>query len=398
MPTTTTVQVVRASGRLAGRLRYVILVAVALGFAHLGYASSSHAPNDWVIFEVGARTLAHWRGMPIYDRPPLHLYADNPTIQIGPPALLLVVATQWLSIHAVNLMWVVLMTLMGVGALGLVEAAASHVGTLSRNWRRAVVVVMGVPFMAAWGYQSGRFHHLDDALALLCLALAVWLIASGRSAWLVGIALGLGIATKPWAVVAAPVLLGLPREARARAALGMILTGAAIWGPFVVAAPNTMHELGRLFIAPRKGSVLWLFGVHGQIQHWLRPVQFCAGAAAAAYVATRGRWAAAPLVGIAVRVALDPYSYGYYGLGPVLAALVWDLARPGNRRLPVWTAWTLLVEFGMRTFLSPGAQAVPRLLWVASVLGVFLFARRSASAPATEPVDLEPVVPAVAPA
>jgi hypothetical protein len=378
-------------------LRYVLLLAVALAFAHSGYDSSSHNPTDWVIFEVGARTLTHYHHLFFYGGNPLHLYANNSLIQIGPPPLLMLAAVQWMgSPHTINELFVVIMAVMGVASIGFVSATARHVVDATELARsRTITLLAGLPIAAAWGYESGQYHHLDDATALLCLAIALWLCASGRSAWLVGIALGVAVASKPWAIVFAPVLLGLPRRDRAKAALVLMVTAAAFWAPFVLAAPETIRSLGGLRIVPRNDSILYLLGLHGHVERWLRPVQFTLGAFAAGWIAMRGKWTAAPLVGIAVRVGFDPFAYAYYGLGPVLAALVWDLTRPTTtRRLPVWTAWTLFIEFGMRLFASPTLCAVGRLIWVISVVAMLFFARKVTQEPESEdaPVVPEPAV------
>lgn len=185
-----------------------------------------------------------------------------------------------------------------------------------------------------------------------------------------------------------PLVLGLPRAKRAPAVLALTATAAAFRGPFVVAAPTTFHLLGLLRIVPRPGSVLWLFGLRGHVEHWLRPIQFGADIAAASYVAMRGRWTATPLVGIAVRVALDPYAYGYYGLAPVLAALLWDLTRPTERRLPVWTMWALFVEVGLPLVAPASVCGVGQLVWVIAILGVFLADRRRE--PDTDTVSVSP--------
>jgi hypothetical protein len=370
-------------------------VAIALLFAHIGYDSSRLSPNDWVIFEVGARSLTHWHGMAVYAGHPLRLYADNPIIQIGPPALLPVVATQWMSPHTVNVLWVVVMALMGVTAIGCAELTGrALVAETSPVRRQLTSLVLGAPLAAAWAYQSGRFHHLDDAMGLLAIAVATWLVATKRSSWLVGLCLGVGVAAKPWAVVATPLILGLSRAERPKAALAAVASAVAFWAPFVLGATDTINELGRLGIIPRGGSILYLLGVHTGVQSWLRPVQFTAGLAVAGYVAWRGRWAAAPLAGIAVRVALDPYAYGYYGLGPVLAAMIWDLSRrTEGRRYPVWTIWTLVVEFGLRLFLAPTTTAWFRLAWVISVIGVFVVARKvEEPAAVDEPAPSTPAV------
>ncbi|HTW21781.1 MAG TPA: hypothetical protein VME70_16415 [Mycobacteriales bacterium] len=381
-------------GRSSLKLRYLVLLAVVLVSAHEGYLKSSHNANDWVIFEVGARVLTHYRGIAIYGGNPLHLYANLPIVQVGPPALLPVIATEWMSPHTVNVLWVVLMALMGIASIAFVEAAAARVTApvsagvsagVGAVRRRAIVFALGLPISIAWGYEVGEYHHLDDAMAMLLLCLVLWLIATGRSAWLIGIALGVAVAAKPWAIVMAPVLIGLPRTGRAKACLALIVSAAAFWAPFVIAAPQTVSALGSFLIVPRPGSILYLFGLHGQVQGWLRSAQFASGVAVATYVAVRGRWAAAPLAGLAVRVAFDPYIYSYYGLGPVLAALAWDLMRPAQRRLPLWTIWTVVIEFGLHLVAPPTVCAIGRLAWVLSVLVVIVRAPRVVPEPSDEP-------------
>jgi hypothetical protein len=56
----------------------------------------------------------------------------------------------------------------------------------------------------------------------------------------------------------------------------------------------------------------------------------------------RRRWAAVPLVGIAMRVALDPQVFVYYTAGLVLAALAWDLLR-SRRAVPWWTLFSFVL-------------------------------------------------------
>jgi hypothetical protein len=243
------------AARAAVTVRYGVLLVVVMGSAVYGvFFDPLRYLSDWLIFEIGARTLTHWHHLVIYSGSPLHVYADDPMIQIGPPSLLLVVATQWMSPHVVSALWVGIMTLMGLASVGFLEAAARRVAGPAHATRiRVVTLVTGVPLLAAWGYECAKFHHLDDALALLFTALAVWLCATGRSGWLVGVALGVAAASKPWAIVMAPLVLGLPREKRAPAALGLVATAAAFWGPFVMAAPQTVHALGLFHIISHPG-------------------------------------------------------------------------------------------------------------------------------------------------
>jgi hypothetical protein len=137
--------------------------------------------------------------------------------------------------------------------------------------------------------------------------------------------------------------------------------------------------------------------MHGSVAGWLRPTQFGLGIAAGSWMVWRGNWAAAPLAGIAMRVALDPFTWAYYGLGPVLAALIWDLARPGSRRVPTWTLWTVGIEFGLRLVVSPTATGIGRVVWVLSVCGLLVaLHRRGPSAVVPDVVaEQEPVLAAV---
>src|SRR5207247_1740458 len=118
----------------------------------------------------------------------------------------------------------------------------------------------------------------------------------------------------------------LPRRQAVRAlTLGLAL-GVAAWLPFVVADPHTLSAAGRFAIVNDPGSALQALGVHmAGAPHWVRPLQLALGLALGVAAALRGRWAAALLAGVAVRIALDPGTFGYYATGLVAAALMWDL-------------------------------------------------------------------------
>jgi hypothetical protein len=210
---------------------------------------------------------------------------------------------------------------------------------------------------------------LDDAIAISFTVFACVLIQRRRAWWLVAILLGTAIAAKPWAVIFAPVLFGIPREARSKVALGVILVAGAWWAPFVLGAPGTIHALGTYAIPVRPGSTLWLFGLRGDVHHWLRPVQFIGGIGIGTYVATRGRsaWLAAPLAALAFRVLTDPFMWSYYGLGPVMFALLWDMTRPARwTKLPVYSLGTLVVE-GLLPWLPVAAPFGTSWQWMITV-------------------------------
>jgi hypothetical protein len=351
------------------RFRYLLILA-ACGLASWpGYEQSAHNRNDWVVFEVGARTMVHYHHLSMYQLNPLHLYADNHMIQIGPPPLLLVAAVQWLTPLQVNLLFVGVMALMGVAALAAVEGAARRLaGEQSHTPIAHAVLLTGIPIAFVWGYFGAEFHHLDDAMAVLGTTVAVYLGVTRRPTWLVGVVLGTAIASKPWAIIFAPLLLGLPRRERAIGVLAFLAAAAAWWAPFVIAAPNTISALGSLHILPFPGSVLYLFGVHTRVEHWLRPVQFDVGLAAAFLAARRHPWSAAPLAGLAVRIATDPYVWPYYGLAPVLMVLLWE-ASTMRSRVPWWTCWTVAAMFLVRLVAPATMQGVVRLTWVLTILG-----------------------------
>lgn len=78
------------------------------------------------------------------------------------------------------------------------------------------------------------------------------------------------------------------------------------------------------------------------------------------------------LVGIAVRVSLDPEVFLYYSAGLVLTALAWDLLRSPNP-LPLWTTATfVLLNDAYIVVARTDARAVLRLLITVGVVGTAL--------------------------
>jgi hypothetical protein len=242
--------------------------------------------------------------------------------------------------------------------------------------------------MAAWGDCAGWWHHLDDMLALALASAAAYLIARHQAWWLAAALLGTAAATKPWAIIFVPIIFGVPRVRRSQAALVLVVTAGLWWLPFIIGGPGTVSSLAHFPVQMRPGAVFWPLGVHGFVQGWLRPVQFAGGIAAGALIARRGEraWLAAPLAALAVRVITDPYSFSYYGLGPVLFAILWDLTRPGSRRRPTFASATLFVEYGMlwlahRSWSGPGwlwadLTSYAKLCWGIGVLTALVLATR----------------------
>jgi hypothetical protein len=344
------------------RFRFVwIAITASVITQRLVAAAGPHRFNDWLTFESAARYLIHYHHLLGYLGDPLALYTQFPIIQVGPPAILPVTAMQFLSPWTVNRLFVGVMIGLGFLAIIAAELTARTGGRPTpRDVAAPAALIGGLTVIVDWSWSTVRWHHLDDAMALSFTAVACWLIARGRPWWLIGLLLGTAIAAKPWALILAPVVLGLNRSTRSKAALVMIATAGAWWAPFVIGAPGTISALGAQRIDAHAGSVLALIGIHGQVQHWLRPVQFIGGLTAGLLVARIGgrAWLAAPLAALAIRVMTDPFLWGYYGMGPILFALMWDLGRPHARRVPIYTLVTGVIE-----------GLLPKLLVVDDLLG-----------------------------
>ncbi len=115
--------------------------------------------------------------------------------------------------------------------------------------------------------------HPEELMGGVLCVTAVLLACAERPAW-AGLALGLAIANKPWALVAlGPVLLALP----VRRMLCVAVTGAvsaALLAPFVLFAESAftagargVASAGSTIFTPLQ--VWWFFGHHGHVVHGL---------------------------------------------------------------------------------------------------------------------------------
>jgi hypothetical protein len=367
--------------RRAVRYRYALLVVWSVPWFVLATQHRAAGLNDWLSFEFGARTLIHYNAH--YSGGALHLYANNPFIQIGPPPLVVVAAIQWLPHNASSIGLAALMALAGVWALRCVETTARALQPAARASGIAVTALWaGGVAMAVWSYEAAQWRHLDDVMAICFLLAATSLVARQRYWWLAGALVGLGVAAKPWALVLAPVLLGLSRARRPKAALVALGAAAGCWAPFVLGGPGTLAALGGFRLRVSAASTIRLLGVHSTLAPtWVRPVQMVGGFVLMAVLARRGQWVAVPFAGLAFRVVTDPQVWPYYGLGPLIAAVLWDSLH--ERRWPVWTTATLAVEYAI-PLVAPGSAAAVRLVWALAVLvscAVYRGARPSAVEP-----------------
>jgi hypothetical protein len=354
---------------LALRYRYVVLAAWGTGWFVAAYLSRHKGLSDWLTFEFGARTLIHLNSH--YDTGALGLYAHYPFIQIGPPSLMLVGALQWLSPTAVELICASLMALGGLWCLRCIELAANaHLAPGRRHAVQVLLLQAGLVVLPIWAWDSARWQHLDDVMAVTATMTAMALVATGRCWWLAAVMIGLAVAAKPWALATAPCLLGLPREDRAKASLLAMVVAGACWGPFVFSDSQTVSALGNFRFAVDVGSTPHFLGMAlGNAPRWVRPLQFVGGFLVAAVAVRQRRWIAVPLIGFAFRVVIDPQTWMYYGIGPLIAAALWDCAE--QRKWPIWTALTALVEYAVPSIVPSWAGPV-RLVWFIAIVVMVL--------------------------
>jgi hypothetical protein len=85
----------------------------------------------------------------------------------------------------------------------------------------------------------------------------------------------------------------------------------------------------------------------------------------------RGHWIGVPLVGFAVRVALDPSTFAYYEASPIIGALIWDMSR--SRAGVPWVTGLAVAGFAISSgagndLLGAAVHALTCLALVVSVL------------------------------
>jgi hypothetical protein len=329
-----------------------LLVAWAFGWS---FARYGHGLSDWVYFRAAARSVLA-DGVPPLPGGPLHLYAEWPKLQVGPPAVAVMLPTLAVPPSAARLTATAAMVLVGLLSLWLICSSARRMGL---SPQRSTVLLTGLLLIPPWVTLSVSYMHVDDVLALGCLCLAVRLLADQHAVF-PGVLLGIAAATKPWAVVFWPLLWLLPRRRRPPAVLVCVVVAAGCWAPFLIADPLTGPAISHVAAVVHGDSTLRLLHLAERwTPQWLRPVQFLMGTAIAAAVVWRGRWAAAPLAGVAVRLVTDGATYPYYGTAAVLTAAIWDLLAP--RKLPLATAVAVVIEFLLPTVTPNTPMAAIRL-------------------------------------
>jgi hypothetical protein len=239
--------------------------------------------------------------------------------------------------------------------------------------------------------------HPEDLLgACLCIA-AVLLAADGRSLW-AGLALGLAVANKEWALLAVgPALLALPPGRRMRSAACAAATAAAVLAPLLLAGSGGFAGATRAAATPSGAifhpwQLFWFFGhpavpgtppfsePGGRIgPAWAATVSHPAivGLGALLALALWWREGRAKAIGerpallalallLLLRCLLDTWDTGYYLFPFLLALLAWEATGPPRRLhllAPTATALGSLTFLWLPSHASGVLQAGLFLAW-----------------------------------
>jgi hypothetical protein len=320
---------------------------------------------SWHFFIAGARRLVglHYPEFPLPGG--LHLYANYPKLQIGPLSFVVALPLALLPRVASEAIACALMVVAGPLTIGLIAEASTRL----RPWTRQAAFRAGVRvwFIVAplWCDLAIRWGHLDDVLTLLFVAAAVNALSRARPG-VAALCIGAAAAAKPWGIAFIPLALAAGDGRRLRHLVESIAVAAGLWLPFLLADSHTLRA-GSFKIRIVPTSVLAVFHLTGGTPSWVRPCQFLGGALLVFACVQSGRWAAAVVIAIALRLGTDPNVYSYYTTGLLVGAAIWDLL--GSRvRAPLLTAAGFIALYWSTYWsLSSHTQAVLRLAFVLAV-------------------------------
>ncbi len=300
---------------------------------------------------------------------------------------------------------VALPCLLAGAVLGVWLVAQMRAAGRPTLWR---AVALGVCVANPLTLLALEFGHPEELLGgALCVA-AVLLAARDRPLW-AGLALGLAIANKEWALLAmGPVLLALP----SRRALCMLSAGAVvaiILAPLAIVGSSGFVASTRGAAAPpstifQPWQAFWFLGHHGTVVRGLfgelkpgyrtapvwvgivsHPLILAVSVPLTALAWRRGRSGQSDALLLLallllLRCVLDTWDTVYYPIPFVLALLAWEGL--GEQRRPVVLALssTVLAWIGFRWLplhVSADAQAAFFIAWtlpLTAVLGLSLYA------------------------
>ena len=167
----------------------------------------------------------------------LHLYANYPTIQIGPLSLLARCAAPTSSAPTTGrVAGAVVMT---AGRAGARFTCSSELPLRVASERcderflQLTVLLGGLMVVQSWATLAVIYAHLDDVLVLAAGIGALWAVATKRPV-LLGVCIGVAIAAKPWGVLVLPLAFALRGRARWISLLSGLGIGVVAWAPFVL--------------------------------------------------------------------------------------------------------------------------------------------------------------------
>jgi hypothetical protein len=289
----------------------------------------------------------------------------------------------------------------------VLAACALAVGLILVRERRRDALLLIIPLLAVISPASRdavRSGHPEEILGgALCVAAV--LLASRRTIW-AGVALGLAVATKQWALVAVvPVILAAPRERRialtvVAASVGAVLTVPLVAGDYSMFAhisrqaatsPTTTGRATIWFLAARPEHILLhlppgfpsgvtIYRIPALIAQATHPL-IIALALVLALLAWRRRGDPLALLALVLllRCLLDPVDNEYYHAPFLLALLAYEAVARG--RIPVVTVFSaagLWLTFDVLDVhgASPHLTNAVYLIWAGAVTVYLLGASR----------------------
>jgi len=295
--------------------------------------------------------------------------------------------------------------------VALVVWAGGRLARRHSSGPTAEVMFLVAVALSPWFRESlSNYFHPGDVMALGFLLLGLYLASESRWAW-AGAAVGLGIASKQWAVLALPVLAVMAPDARQRGRLGgATLAGAALpFVPFFVVAPRAAWDVLRGPV-PVPGGLVPQTTVVGMLREYPFHVQVshvddlaralplvCAVAVAGCWLLinrrTHGAFVPASLkegvwllvACFALRLVADCIALSYYAL-PLFTLLA--IAEAGRGRFPLYTVlsgFVLAAWYGTgfaRRVLDPWHAAIVFTVLVGLLAaGAFVLIRRTGAPP-----------------
>ena len=172
----------------------------------------------------------------------LHVYVLHNEVQTGPLSLLLA-SLLGRTPRDGFVLAAILTAALGILCIRLLELTARP----ATHRTELVVLVGGTLAVFTWA-KLGGYGHLDDAITLTCAVVALYMVRAGLPVW-AGVAIGIGIAAKPWGVIFLPLALtyrdrdgagagGLQRDWRGPFVACAV--AAVAWLPFVLGVPDSL--------------------------------------------------------------------------------------------------------------------------------------------------------------